>query len=502
MGRSGRFHGPYGLCFPNCLPVMRRFWSFLSLGVGVLALALVVSAVSIPSPPLSDEIQDLLSRWQVDDAFWGIAVYDLDEERMLYSRNVEQAFLPASNQKLITSAAALDILGSTHRYETVLHYNGSTEGAVMRGDLILDGSGDPTFGSSEVPGDDPLKAWSEQLAQMGVERIEGRLIGDDNVFDDQPYPDGWSVNYITNQKGRHMGNSAGGLVYRDNVVPVRVSATQPGRPPSVEVQPKTVVSVDNRAVTSSRWRGNTLQVNRTFSTNELVLTGSVARSYSGTIAVPVSNPTSLVLRSFERRLQDAGIETDLELIDIDDLEDPPNQNSPLFVEYSRPLAEIVTVLNKESNNFYAEQVFRSFGWGGSVKGAARRVKSFLQEADINTQKLLIRDGSGLSRKDLITPRAMVKLLAHMDEHDERDAFLASLPGGGERNTTLEHRLHRSDVQAKTGSLEFVRALSGYAERPNGNRVAFALFANNHTGPSYQISRTIDDIVRAVTSVSS
>lgn len=478
---------------------MRRFWSLSCLLTALCFLAVLFTALSHPPASLSSEIEDLLSRWEVDEAFWGIAVYDLDAERMLYSRNVEQSFLPASNQKLITSAAALDILGSTHRYETVLHYKGETDGAVMRGDLILDGSGDPTFGSSEVPGDDPFVAWSEQLAEMGVERIEGRLIGDDNAFDDRPYPEGWSVNYITDQKGRHMGNSAGGLAYRDNVVPVSVRATQPGARPSVEVQPKSVVSVDNRATTSSRWRGNTLQVNRTFSTNELVLTGSVARSYDGTIAVPVSDPTSFVLRSFERRLQDAGIETDLELIDIDDLDAPPAKDNPLFAEYSRPLSEITSVVNKESNNFYAEQLFRTFGWGGSAKGASRRAKSFLQEADINTGKVLIHDGSGLSRKDLVTPQAMVKLLTHMSEHEERDAFLASLPRGGENNTTLNHRLHRSDVQAKTGSLEFVRALSGYTERPNGNRVAFALFANNYTGPSYRISRTIDDIVRAVAS---
>ena len=476
---------------------MRRSWFLLPLSV--VLLSVLVGGSTAPAPSLSDEIQRLLQRWQVDQAFWGIAVYDLDAEQMLYSRNASQSFLPASNQKILTSATALDVLGSTHRYETVLHYNGTTNGATMQGDLILEGSGDPTFGSTEVRGEDPLKVWAQKLADMGVERIEGRLIGDDNVFDDQPYPGGWTVDYITEQKGRYMGNSAGGLTYRDNVVPVTVGATRPGAPPSVEVQPENAVSITNRATTSSRWRGNTLQVNRTFSTNELVLTGSVARSYSGTVAVPVSDPTAFVLQSFERRLQEAGIETDLDLVDIDNLDDRPDEGSPLFVEYSRPFAEIAAVVNKESNNFYAEQVFRSFGWGGSARGASRRTKSFLREADINTRKLLIHDGSGLSRKDLVTPQAMVKLLAHMNEHEEREAFLASLPRGGERNTTLDYRLHRTNVQAKTGSLEFVRALSGYTERPNGNRVAFALFANNYTSPSYRISRTIDDIVRAVAS---
>ncbi|MFB6249143.1 MAG: D-alanyl-D-alanine carboxypeptidase/D-alanyl-D-alanine-endopeptidase [Salinibacter sp.] len=466
-----------------------------------LALALLgcvlVGAAPSPTPPLADRIDDLLRRWEVDEAFWGIAVYDVETEEMIYARNAQQSFLPASNQKLITSATALDVLGSTHRYETVLHYNGSTEGAVMSGDLILEGSGDPTFGSTQVRGKDPLQVWSTRLAEMGVERIEGRLIGDDDAFNDRPYPEGWTVGYITDQKGRFMGNSAGGLSYRDNVVPVTVRATTPGAPPRVAVQPSGVVSIDNRATTSSRWRGSTLRITRTFSTNKLVLTGSVARSYDGSVAVPISDPTAFTLQSFVKRLHEAGIETDLQIVDIDDLEERPDRGSPLFVDYSRPLAEIAAVVNKESNNFYAEQIFRSYGWGGSARGAARRSKSFLRGAGIDTQKLRISDGSGLSRKDLVTPAAMVRLLAHMTDHEEREAFLTSLPQGGEDGTTLDYRLARTDVRAKTGSLQFVRALSGYAERPNGNRVAFALFANNYTGPSYRISRTIDDIVRAV-----
>lgn len=473
---------------------MRRLWLLPLL----LCLALVLGG-SAPAPPLADRIDTLLQQWQANDAFWGVSVYDIDAGEMLYSKNADRGFLPASNQKLVTTAAALDLLGSTHRYETSLHFNGTTEGSVMRGDLMLDGTGDPTFGSSEMRTDDPLEAWAQRLADMGVERIEGRLIGNDNAFDGRPYPDGWSVNYITRQKGRHLGASAGALSYRDNVVPLTVDATSPGDPPRVSVQPPNIVSVDNQATTSARWRGSTLQVERTFSTNNLVLTGSVARSYDGSLAIPVSDPTAFTLRSFQHHLTESGIETDLRMVDIDSIEDPPDRTAPLFVSYSPPLAEIISVINKESNNFYAEQVFRSFGWGGSTRGAARRTETFLQSANIDTRQLRIADGSGLSRRNLITPRALAKILAHMADHPEQEAFQSSLARGGERNTTLDYRLTGA-VSAKTGSLEFVRALSGYAERQNGNRVAFVLFANNYTGPSYQITQTIDAVVEAIRSV--
>lgn len=473
----------------------RRF----ALTVGVVVLIGWMSSIPVTAQPLSDRVDALLQERRAAHAFWGISVYDLDRDSLLYSRNAERGFLPASNQKLFTTAAALDLLGRSYRYETTLTFDGTTRDSVMRGDLRLEGSGDPTFGSTELRRSDPLREWAKQLAEMGVRRIEGRLLGDDDAFRDGFYPDGWNVNYLTREKGEQMGLSAGGLSYRDNSVPVTIRATRPGEPPTVRVQPEGVVEVENQAVTSERWRGSTLLVNRTFSTNKLVLTGSVARSYEGVRNVPVSDPTTFTLRVFREHLEAVGIETDVDLVDVDDLDTPPSAGDPLFVSLSPPLSEIVRVINKRSDNFYAEQVFRTYGWGGSTRGGVRRTESFLRRAGIDTRALMIEDGSGLSRKNLVTPRAVRELLVHMDEHSAQEAFLRSLPRGGERNTTLRFRLARPTVWAKTGSLSFVRALSGYVERPDETKVAFALFANNYTGPSYQITHTMDELVRMLTS---
>lgn len=475
---------------------MPRRHAFVVLLLSVFVLGF---ADKVGAQPVGASIDDLLQQGQVERAFWGVSVYDLEGDSLLFTRNAGRAFLPASNQKLLTTAAALDLLGRSYRYETTLSFNGTTRDSVMQGDLRIGGSGDPTFGSLTMRGRDPLDRWAERLYEMGVRRIEGRLIGDDDAFHDWPYPDGWNVNYLTRQKGRQMGISAGGLSYNDNVVPVRVRATQPGQRPEVEITPEGALSVKNEAVTSRRWRGSTLMVNRTFATNEVVLTGSVARSYEGIRTVPVSDPTAFTLLVFRKRLEAAGIETDLELVDIDSFDEDPQPGNPLFVELSPPLSEIVEVINKESNNFYAEQVYRTYGWGGSYRGGARRTETFLRRAGIDTGALSINDGSGLSRKDLVTPQAVVDLLVHMDDHPAGEAFRASLARGGERGTTLDYRLSGWPVRAKTGSLAFVRALSGYLERGDGSRVAFAMFANNYSGPSYQITRTMDEIVRTLSS---
>ncbi len=473
----------------------------------LLGLLLCVAVLLPHSAPAQDtlarRIDHVLRTSRADPVFWGVHVRDVESGRVLYDRNGDHAFLPASNQKLLTTATALDALSSTHRYETTLHFDGAVTDSVMSGDLIIKGSGDPSFGSSEVRGDDPLRVWAEQLAAMGVRRIEGRLIGDDDAFDNRPYPEGWDIDYITRQASRSMGASTSGLSYNDNVVVVQVRATRPGAPPDVQTIPDGVLAINNEAMTSSRRYGAGVRVARAFESNAVNVIGSVPRYYRGSIVVPVANPTMLTVQSFHLALQEADIETDVTLADVDDLPSKPNTGAlaPLFVHLSPPLADLLGVMNKESNNFYAEQIFRTYGWAGSVRGGANRTERFMRRAGVNTRTILVRDGSGLSRKDLITPTAMVQMLMHMDAHRERATFLSSLPLGGERGSTLEYRLRNRPVRAKTGSLRFIRSLSGYATRPDGSRVAFTLFANNYTGPSYRVTNAFDEIIAILTSSS-
>ena len=227
--------------------------------------------------------------------------------------------------------------------------------------------------------------------------------------------------------------------------------------------------------------------------------GAIPRAYRRTLGLPVSDPTAFTLHVFERYLRQAGIEVAAPFYDIDDLQEKPTYETatPLFVHTSPPLAEIVPVINKESNNFYAEQVFHTFGWGGASAGGGARVIETLARLGIPVKGLSVRDGSGLSRKNLVTPAAMGMLLARMVEHDEREVFLASLAESGERGTTLRFRLRGLPIKGKTGSLEYVRALSGYTTTPDGRTLVFVVMANNYTAPSYRIEKAIDRIVETL-----
>lgn len=494
-----------------------RCSSLRRLAFSLLALALLAGAAPAPAPAppdaaLSNEIDRLIDGGDAERAFWGIQIRDVDTGEVLYEHNPRRPFLPASNQKLLTTSTALDALGAGHRYKTTLYFDGEVDGSVLRGTLMIEGSGDPTFGSSRVRSDatadevpssgDALQRWAMVLAEMGITRIDGQLVGDDDVFDDRFYAEGWDVDYVTNQSSRLIGVSAGGLAYDDNLIRVHLRAGGVGEPPVVETQPAGFLNVRNYATTSARRRGRSLDLERTFGAEEITLRGTVPSGYAGTVFMPVTNPTLLTLHSFRADLRQAGIGVkNLDPVDIDDLREEPETDAmrPLFVHYSPPLRDILKTVNKESNNFYADQIFRSLSNSGTANASENRVKTLLEEASASTEAISIRDGSGLSRKDMVTPEVMTKLLAYMDGHPAHDAFLASLAQGGEANSTLKYRLKGQPVHAKTGSLEFARSLSGYATMPGGREVVFALFANNYAGPSYRVTQTFDRIVMALTS---
>lgn len=458
-------------------------------------LAVAILPANLAAQSLRDRIDQILSTEVAQTAFWGVYVQDLASGEVFYEHNATKAFLPASNQKLLTTATALDALGAGYRYETVLYFDGSVRGDVLKGNLIIKGSGDPTFGSSLDSGEDPLRQWARSLAEMGVKRIDGDVIGDDDVFDDRPYAEGWDIDYVTSQASRVLGVSTSGLAYSDNVVEVKITASRAGQSPTITTRPAGFLNIQNGLTTAQRSRGIAVEKWRDFGSETIHLNGSIPRTYAGTIVMPVTNPTLFAAYTLLRYLEEYGIDVTGGAADIDDLRGFNYRTDvPLFVHLSTPLSGIIRIVNKESNNFYAEQVFRSFSWGGSAGGGENRVKQLLSEAGAPTNGVAVRDGSGLSRKNMVTPEAIGKLLAYMRRHPEHEVFFASLAEGGEPRSTLRYRLHNVPVRAKTGSLEYVRSLSGYTTTASGRPLVFAVFANHYTGPSYQITQTIDRIV--------
>lgn len=468
-----------------------------------LALALAGVLWLGPRPLLADAdggeaqalaaIDEILQDPDLPSAIWGLVVQDARTGRVVLRRNADKILLPASNLKLYTTAVALDRLGPTFRYTTRLYHFGEvTAGGVLTGDLVIRGSGDPTFGS-EGHGD-PLEAWAEALAAAGVREVRGRIIGDDDVFEDARYAEGWDVTHVATEA---YAPAAGGLAWNDNLVTIQIRGGAPGQPATVEADPPGLVTVRGDART--RAGGGRLDVERTLGTDEFTVHGGVPASYRGALRVPVANPTLYAVHAFASRLADAGVDVSrAERVDVDDIADEPDYEGarPLRAHVSPPLAEIAERINRESDNLYAEQVFRTFG-GGSVERAAELVEAFVEEAGADPDGLSIADGSGLSRKDMVTPASLAAVLLEMRGHPAGRAFLASLPEGGGAGSTLRNRLGSVPVRAKTGSLLAVRCLAGYVDGPDGTPYVFVLFANNYTTRGGRIADAQDAIVRAI-----
>ena len=432
--------------------------------------------------------------------FWGVHVRDLRTGRTVYGHLADRPFAPASNLKLVTTAAALDVLGADFTYQTRLYASAPLDSVLqdstLRGDLILRGGGDPTFGSRlDSLAVDPLEQWAEALHRRGVRRIVGRILGDDDALEDRPYPDSWEYGHVATEAWAQAG---GGLSYADNLIAVGFENGE------VETNPGGVTTV-RPSLEEGAGRGYApLRVRRVVGTNTVRITGQVPTRFNGTVRVPVENPTQLTLAAFADLLREQGITVEADLVDADDLDEPLDYDgfSLLRSHTSTPLVEILELINHRSINFYAEQVLRRIG-GGSTRGGIARTNAFLAAAGVDPELVVLEDGSGLSRKNLVAPQAMTALLDWMDEQPYAEVYRRTIPDGDDaedlRTSTLRYRgdLQGLPIEVKTGAVQGVRALSGYAEGPGGVPLAFSVVVNNTPASAAAVYAALDGIVALI-----
>lgn len=471
------------------------FFSLALLLIGTVSLVSSFTPNRDTRSPLTVGIDEILNSDNNKNAFWGVYVRSVTSGEIVYEHNADNLLIPASNQKLLTTATALSVLGSSFQYETPLIFSGERSGDVLKGDLVIVGSGDPTFGERDEEKGviDPFEQWANTLFDSGIRRIEGRIIGDDDIFDDQQYGDGWDVSLVSTNA---YAAPVSGLSYRSNSVKVRVEGYKPGASPRLLPEPAGYIDIENQVSTHGRRRGQRIDVIRPLGQESVQLKGSVSQRFRGTVQIPVANPTKFAVVAFKDQLTRRGITVNADVFDIDDLPERPKYRTvdTLAQTISEPLSKILPRINKESNNQYAEQVFRTFGWGGSAIGGERRTKQLFDDAQIGRSGLSVRDGSGLSRKDLVSARMLGDLLVYMHGHPEAETFINSLAASGEEESTLEHRLTKLQIRAKTGSLEYSRSLSGYVVGVDGDLYAFTILSNNYATSSTGIRRSIDSIV--------
>ncbi len=461
---------------------------------------------------LRTDIDVLLASSVLASAHVGLIAESLNTGVVLYEQNADKTFLPASNLKLFTTAAALDRLGPDFRYETrLLSTDPNLTDGTIDGFLYVKGSGDPSFAPRFHGGNTlaPFEAWAKRLKELGVTRITEGVIGDDSAFDEEGLAPGWSWNYLDTWYAAETS----GLSLNDNCYDVRLApGEQVGTPIRFSVQPSQAYGQWNITATTSNRSGSRgyadslIRVQQTPGGEAVEIAGTMPlNSYPCEKTLPVKNPTRFFLSELHRVLGAAGIQVGNNLEAIRSVKNRSQYNPAAMTElsvYTSPaLSEIITVTNKKSINLYAEQIFKTLGRRGEVPGSFTNgfavVQQFLSKNGVATPGFYMADGSGLSSHDMVRPRHMLGLLKVMHKHPTRDIFYASLPVAGQ-DGTLQGRLGEAPaagkVHAKTGFIRQAMCLSGYIENRAGETFAFTIMVSLTPEKAERVIPVIDKIV--------
>lgn len=402
----------------------------------------------------------------------GIAVYNTSTGEWLDRHDAEKTFVPASNLKLLVTAAALDMLGPDYRFTTEIHTTGHiTPKGVLQGDLILKGYGDPSLTEED------MRTISAELKAKGITSIHGRLLVDESYFDNVRLGEGW----MWDDEPYGYSAQISALAVHKNTSTIRLNPDKPvGQTSSLMMKPNSkYVTVQNR-VTIVEGTEQNVQIDRPRGTNTVILTGTIgkgAEPYEDDVTM--EDPALFAGDVFKQALAADGI-----LVSSDNLEKTTlSSSSPLVTHHSEPLRKIIAELNKESDNFYAEMLTKTLGvvtkGKGSFNAGTDAIADFMVKAGI-VNKYRQVDGSGLSRLDLISPQQIVELLTYVQTREYKEDFEHSLPVAGV-DGTLKDRMKgtsaENKVRAKTGSMSGVHSLSGYTLTANGDKLAFSVFLN-------------------------
>lgn len=428
-----------------------------------------------------------------------------EDSILIAEYNSCKSLIPGSVIKLITAAAALEMLGPVHTFRTRIGYTGTldNDSGLLSGDIIIKGGGDPALGSEYFAGHygDFVAEWIDSIKVAGIKYIKGKIVTDDSYFSYQPLPEKWQWQDI----GNYYGAGVYGLSVFDNTCKIHFKTSSSGSIPSItgfeplycnKKYKNWLVAEGNNdrgyvfstPYTANGWLAGTIPSNR----DDFILKAAM------------TDPPLLLAEIISDKLAEEGIRvsgtpatTRLE---------PWKKGLPLtFIAetVSPPLFRIIEILNHESINMYAEHLLREMGKklrnNNSISSGKEAIADFIRFIGINSGGMFIEDGSGLSLSNAVNARDMVRLLIAMKKRGRYfREYYSSLPEGG-KDGTLKNcfmdPVFNNNLRAKSGSMSRIRSYAGYFTTLSGKEMAFSITINNFTGSSQRIVAFIEDILK-------
>jgi serine-type D-Ala-D-Ala carboxypeptidase/endopeptidase (penicillin-binding protein 4) len=453
---------------------------------------------------LAARIDAVLGRPQLRGATWGVEVREAETGRVLYRRNGDRLLAPASNLKLAGAAAAVHHLPPDYRFRTTLYADGEVREGTLHGDLVLYGRGDPNLSARYLESRTAVwEALADSLRARGIVRIAGGVVADESWWDaDHLRPD-WNPESLR----WWYAAPVSALGFNDNSVDVRIEpGAAVGRPARLTPMPASgFYTIENRTTTSGAGAGNTVTFQRVPGTNRFVATGQAPRGGGArVVSVAVGDPAGYAGTVFRETLERSGIAVGTARVRV--VATPGGSAAewarPLVEYHSPPLAQVIDPILRNSQNWFSEQVAKTLGrelrGEGSWDAGLEVTAEFLTDVvGIPRTAFVLRDASGLSAQNRITPVALADLLAYVHRTPAQAMVLQSLPVSADTIGSLRTRMTdlRGRVRAKSGYISGVYALSGYVTAAGGREVVFVVIANGTGGA--RLRDGIDDVVRAI-----
>lgn len=450
------------------------------------------------SSTLAEPIKRMIHTSEAANAFWSIAVRD-STGRMIESYQPDKLIRPASNLKLLTSAAILNRLSPDFTYKTPVYGVGTLKESVWAGDLVIRGVGDPSISGTLYKGDrfHVFQQMFAALDSLGIKVIDGNIIGNESYFDDEPYPKGWSWDDLS----FYYGVEISALSFNNNCVDLEVFAEGGvGDTPKIQWFPYDTDFVEfiNEQVIAPRDTEYEEYYRRMLGTNTIILRSKLPKGYYETESLSVANPTRYFLDTFSQYLEDSGIEVRGSLgIDQQTQEWSTDQYHKLFEHQSQPVATLIKQINKESDNFFTEMMLKTmaaevYDTRGSTDLGVRQVKAFADSMGMDTSTVVMSDGSGMSPKTLMSTADLTQFLVKMQHSPLFNTYHSSLSVSGV-DGTFKNRFGKSAltgaISGKSGYISGVRAISGYMETNSNNRIIFSIITNHYTSKT----KTVDTV---------
>ncbi|MDR2969922.1 MAG: D-alanyl-D-alanine carboxypeptidase/D-alanyl-D-alanine-endopeptidase [Tannerellaceae bacterium] len=482
----------------------RKIISFL-----ICAAVAALSFAQVPQP-----VRQLLKADYMQGASFSLAVKNVASGEILYACDEQRLLTPASVLKVVTTATALEVLGEDYRFPTSPEYTGEVAGGVLKGDLYIKGSGDPSLGSSHIASGSEqlpfLSQWIAALKEAGISRIDGRIIADETIFDTEAISPKWLWEDI----GSYYGAGSYGLNVFDNLYSLHLASGAAGETPRITGCEPEMPSLrfHNYMKAATVPTDSAFIIGAPYADDRFLYGVLPANQSRRTIKGDIPDPPLFLAQYVKKRLEQAGISIGEESVSTRNLGQDTGKDTErhlLATTFSPTLRELVRITNERSHNLYADALLKTVGNAyrpargeiiSSFGKGVKEISAFWNKKGLDASSLQIYDGSGLSATDKVSALFITEVLAYMvNQSSNSEAFIRSLPVAG-REGTVRNFLKGTSLQdkarLKSGGMSRVRSYAGYISK-DGQEYAVAVIVNNYKCENREMTRALERLLTAL-----